>query len=128
MAEQTNTPPGIFERVEEFDALYANNVQIEQSVFDLKMVFGQLDQSQPGKMRVEQHTSITISWVQAKLLLFYLQLNIAGYESQNGKIKIPDDVMPVPIPPLTPEQENDPKFRELFEVFKAVRDQFIANL
>lgn len=128
MAEQTNVAPTLdFERTEDFIPLYANNVQFEQSAFDLKIIFGELNQSQ-SKVRVEQHSSVTISWAQAKLMAYYLQLNIAGYETQMGKIKIREDLVPVAIPPLSPEQEKDPKIREFFDIAKGLREQFIASL
>jgi len=128
MAEETSTTPGLqFKRIDDFISLYANNIQIEQTAFDLKLVLGELDQSQ-GKVRVEQHSSVTISWGQAKLLVYYLQLNIAGYELQMGKVKVREDLVPAPFPQLSPEQEKDPKIRELFNILKSIREQFVSNL
>jgi hypothetical protein len=125
--EQKPLTAEMFERVEDFQSRYANNVQMEQSAFDLKLVFGQLDQSR-GSLRVEQHTAITLSWTQAKLMLYYLQLNITGYEFDNGKISIRKDLIPPPVPSLTPEQENDPHFLQLVELFRILREQFVSNL
>ena len=128
MAEQTNAAPAIsFQRTEDFISLYANNFQFEQSAFDLKLIFGQLDQSK-GKAHVDQHSSVTIPWVQAKLLMYYLQVNLAGFEMQYGKIKIPNDLLPPPVPPVPSEQKNVPKIEELFELVKNIREQFVSNL
>lgn len=131
MAEEANTrepqqPPG-FTRTDDFVSEYANNFQFEQSVFDLKLIFGQLDQSK-GPAVVEQHTSVTIPWISAKLLLYYLQLNIAGYELQNGKIKIPPELLPPSVGPLPEEQQNDPKAQQLFQQIEKIREQFMSNL
>lgn len=128
MAEETGTAPTLqFKRVEDFVSLYANNVQIEQTAFDLKLVFGELVQSQRPAL-VEQHSSVTLSWPETKLLSYYLQLNIASYEIQMGKIKIREDLIPIALPQLSPEQEKDPKIQELFAVAKRLHEQFIASL
>ena len=128
MAEQTNVVPTLnFQRTDDFISLYANNIQFEQTAFDLKLIFGELNQA-GGKVLIDQHSSVTIPWGQAKLLLYYLQLNIAGYELENGKIKIRGDLVPLPIGPLPAGQEDNPKVRELFEVVKNLREQFVSNL
>ena len=96
MAEQEQKTPQQtveFKRQEDFETLYANNVQAEISVWDYKIIFGILDQSvQPN--RVMQHTSIILPWAQAKLCQYYLQIAIAPHEVQNGKIEIPPSVRP----------------------------------
>lgn len=70
MAEETETQETAkapdSTRHEEFTSLYANNVQFEWSQLDLKLIFGQLDQSR-GKAQIEQHTAMTIPWMIAKL-------------------------------------------------------------
>jgi len=55
-----------FARVEDFVNYYANNVQFEASSFDLKVIFGQLQQSHGTQ--VLQECAVTVPWVQAKLL------------------------------------------------------------
>ena len=50
-------------RDEEFASLYANNVQLESSVWDLKIMFGQLDQAK-GPNVINQHTAMTMSHTQ----------------------------------------------------------------
>src|SRR5580698_4093433 len=83
-----------FWRNENYEALYANNVQFESTEWDLKMIFGELDMGRKDGAGVEQHTAITVPWAQAKLLIYYLQLNVGIYEKIFGKIKIPDSVLP----------------------------------
>jgi len=83
-SEQTPASQSQFERDEDFLPVYANNVLFEPSVWDLKMIFGQLDQSE-GKAVVEQHTAVTIPWAQAKVLSYYLQVNLTAYASALAK-------------------------------------------
>ena len=112
MPEETTSQSPIasesfFERDEDFASLYANNVQFETSVWDLKIIFGQLDQSRPSG-RVDQHTAITLPWLQAKIMAFYLSANVALYEADNGKIQIPLSLQPQPLPPV-PDHLKDIK-------------------
>ena len=103
----SQSPTVLVERSEEFASLYANNVQIEISVWDLKMIFGQLDQSIPAPGRVEQHTAMAIPWIQAKLLAYYLQANIILHESDSGKISVPLNVQPPELLPLPDELKDN---------------------
>ena len=101
---------------EDFSTDYANNVQFEPSVWDLKLIFGQLDQ-RPGKAIVDYHTAITIPWIQAKILSYYLQLNIAAYEHTNGRISVPASVIPrIPEPPSHEVQESAPAAEAVYEL------------
>jgi hypothetical protein len=131
MAEETKTPEqkkvSEFIRHPEFSSLYANNIQFEWSQFDLKLLFGELDQS-VNPLRVEQHTAITIPWAQAKLTLYYLQLQVAFFELQNGKIKIPSQLVPPEAVEPTEEQKQHPQAEEIFKLIKAIHDQFVAGL
>jgi hypothetical protein len=127
MDEQTQTPVPETEltRVDDFVSLYANSVQFELSVWDLKMIFGQLEQG-GGKVRIEQHTAVTIPWMQAKLMSHLLNFNLAVYEAEYGKVAIPDRLLPVMLP--LPENTNDPKARAQLELATKLRDEFIASL
>jgi hypothetical protein len=78
---------------EDFLTLYANNVQVEASVWDLKVIFGNLDQSkQPNQ--IMQHTAIHLPWIQIKILSYFLPLVVALQEHQFGKIDVPMAVRP----------------------------------
>ena len=72
---------------EDFAELYANNVRFESSLWDLKLIFGQNDQSL-GPNVVVQHTAITIPWPQVKVLHLGLGLLLAEQESRIGRIKL----------------------------------------
>ena len=83
----------IFERTREFSEKYANNVRFESSVWDLRLLFGLLDQS-GTPTTVQQHTTINVPWQHAKLMTYFLYVNVLLYESVHGRIKIADSVMP----------------------------------
>jgi Protein of unknown function (DUF3467) len=104
------------DREEDFSSLYANNVSYEASVYDLKLLFGQSDLS---RNRVELHTAMTIPWLQAKLMAHYIQMNVAVYEAENGKIKIPARMHP-------PELSTD--FSEELQAYAArMRAELLAE-
>ncbi len=127
MVEQPQAaPPMEFSRADDFASVYANNVQFELSVWDFKLIFGEIDQ-RTGKVAVEQHTSVTLPWLQAKLFQFYLQVNLAVFEVQNGKIKVPKELLP-PLPPLPEELANNPQMKSAFDLIKKLHEEFIASL
>jgi hypothetical protein len=126
MSEEKTPAPAApvteFRRSQDFRSVYANNALFEASVWDLKVILGQLDQRE-GKIAVEQHTAVSIPWTQAKLLSYWLRLNIELYEIEHGKIHIPQRVWP-PVAPLT----DDPQLKASFELANKIRDEFIAGL
>ena len=105
---------------------YANNVYLEGSVWDMKLIFGQLDQS--GTLaKVEQRGSVTLPWTQAKILTYLLCLHLTGYEMANGKIHIPPAIMPPePTQPTEEAQKNDPSVKAFFERMMWLREQFFG--
>lgn len=124
---KSSPPTGVhFERTSDFTSTYANNVVLEASAWDLKMIFGQLDQSKEPNL-VKQHLAVTIPWTQAKLLLFFLHVHVKAEELQDGKIHIRPDIRPTEIPPPTEDQMKNPSFMEFYEFAKKLREEFIAN-
>jgi hypothetical protein len=126
-------PPAMdFRRDEDFVARYANNVQFEGTIWDMKLIFGLLDQRGilKGDLKpvVEQHTSISLSWPEIKLLIFLLQLHLAGYEMENGKVKLHPSVIPPEPPTALPPPFDTPKNRESMELIRKMRAEFIAHL
>ena len=91
MPESTEVP--LVRRSEEFASLYANNVQFENSVWDLKIILGELDQSRTPTT-VEQHTAVILPWQQAKLTAYYLVVNTMIYEATNGRMAFPAGIIP----------------------------------
>lgn len=90
--ESTTQKLPTFEFVEPEDGLvfvYANQVQLTGSLWDLRMVFGESLGFDGTKVTIEQRASITLAWPQVKVLCQLLAANIKQYESRNGEIKIP---------------------------------------
>src|SRR6266851_907863 len=97
---------------EEMTTDYANNVMFEPSIWDLKLIFGEFSQRTGS---VDWHTSITLPWAQVKLMIYYLQANVAAYEINEGKIRVPNPALPPEWPVITPEQAENPKALETSE-------------
>ncbi len=125
---QPQSPPVGFVRHENFESWYANNVQIYPSEWDVKLVFGELDWPTGGNLVVQQHTAMTLSWLQAKILQYFLSLNVEAHEMQYGKIKVPASVMPPEAQRPTGDLANDPASRRLYELIETKRKQFIESL
>ncbi len=127
---ETNLPqpvPAKFERIEEFIEAYANNVRFESTVVDLKLIFGQSD-LHTGSEVVEQHTAITVPWALAKMMIYYLAVNVIAQESQNGQITIPPIHLPPAIEPPTDEQSKQLIDAEkLHAQLKDLRDRFLSG-
>jgi|SoiMethySBSTD1v2_1073268.scaffolds.fasta_scaffold277225_3 hypothetical protein len=127
MAEQINVQTSIqFRRVEDFISRYANNVHFEISVWDLKLLFSELQQPPGEPAFVQQHTAITLPWVQVKLLALLLQVNIVAHETANGKIIVPANLLP-PVSPPGPEI-TDPQARAVLENMFNKFQELIAEL
>ncbi|MGD0672057.1 MAG: hypothetical protein ABSB13_08265 [Candidatus Binatus sp.] len=128
MPDEAKAQPATrFERTENFASSYANGVSFEPSAWDLKVIFGQLDQAS-GATIVKQHLAVTIPWAQAKLALFWLRIQVEAMEEQTGKIPLRKDVLPPEPPPLTAEQKSDPAAKRFYEAYVKAREQFIASL
>jgi hypothetical protein len=112
---------------EDFASVYANNVIVLPTVFDIQMIFGEMDQ-QVEPLVVRQHTSVTMSWIEAKLLQYFLSLQIAAHETVNGTIKIPAAI--VPEPPTAPTQEvlkEEPQAAAIYSKFLEFHKQLTEN-
>jgi hypothetical protein len=114
-----------FSKSDDFANGYANNVALESSLWDLRMIFGQNDQ-QLGMNAVVQHTSVTLPWPQVKVLKYFLDSNLLTYEVQHGRIHIPPNIVPA-LPHELPKElvEADPKAREVWAAIRANYDAFI---
>ena len=114
----------VIERAEDFVAYYANNASVETSVWDLRILFGQLDQA-VGK--VFQELSVNMPWNLAKLLLFHLQVQVAAFEIQHGKMKIAAEIIPPPFPPPPDELKDNPVFQKVFEAINKIHADFVKE-
>jgi len=115
------------ERADNFISAYANYITYEPTAWDLKIVFGQVEQVS-GADVVKQKVAITIPWSVAKLALFYLRAHVESAEIQIGKIALRKDVIPAELPPLTPAQEADPDAKRLHKLIQKLRKEFVTSL
>ena len=123
-AAQLTTPFKIT-RHENFESWYANNIQMYPTDFDLRMVFGELD---VPTMTVQQHTAMTVSWLQVKLMHYYLSVQLGAHELMYGKIAVPQSSIPAPTQPPTGELADDPGNFKLYEYIKSMQEQFVTSL
>jgi hypothetical protein len=75
-------------RSEKFFKVYANSAQIETSVWDFQLIFGELTKT-AGKLVIEQSVAIVMSPQHAKAFVGVLANNIREYEKKVGEIKLP---------------------------------------
>ena len=131
MADEPIAPPPTqakFERTADFVSSYANSVIFEATAWDLKITVVQVDQIS-GQTVIKQHLAVSIPWAQAKLGAYWLQAQIAAHEIEIGKaIGIRPDVLPPPIPPVPPDQENNSVLQKYHEALRKLREEFIASL
>jgi len=99
----TSKPVIQFKQRDHFVSGYANNVFFATTVFDLKMIFGELIQLPNSQMFVEQHTAMTLSWREAKIAALFLVMNVAIHEKKFGTLDIPDGMLPTDFQ-RTPEE------------------------
>jgi hypothetical protein len=81
-----------------FVSLYTNNIGLSMSTFDLSLIFGELTEATAEIATVERKARVTMSHLQAKILLAVLAQQLQVYETQNGPIPIPpglEELIPV---------------------------------
>jgi hypothetical protein len=86
---------------ERFFASYANNVLFQPTGWDLTLVFGRTEPSK-GPNVVLQDMQVTIPWSQAKVLVYFLQVQLIYQEMLNGRVLSPKGVIN---PPSRPTEE-----------------------
>ena len=77
------------------EGTYSNLAVISHSTSEFVVDFSRI---MPGTPKANVKSRIILTPEHAKRLLFALQENIAKYESQNGKIKIPENSFVPPVP------------------------------
>ena len=83
-----------FERAEDFEDVYANNVRFESSVWDLKAKFGQLDLSNTPPEIIRLHTGVAMPWPTAKIMAYFMAVNVYIHQVEFGEIRVPAQVLP----------------------------------
>jgi hypothetical protein len=131
MADQSPAPPApqiVFMRTDTFSEIYANNVRFESNVWDLRLVFGTLDQG-TGTTAFDQavkfHTAISVPWQQIKIMSYMLQLNLLFHEHANGKVRVHANVVPPPIETALPNLAEQPGGKELLEQIEKLRAELL---
>lgn len=83
-----------FVRSEKFTSVYANFARINFTAFEVSMLFGHggVNPEQHDKVVVEMSARVTLSIIEAKLLLQMLTTTISNFEDKYGTVAIPDDV------------------------------------
>jgi hypothetical protein len=120
-AKQTE-PDLALTRSEEFENLFANNVRFESTLWDLRLMFGQVDLA---AKQIVQHTAINIPWPQVKIASYLMLVNLVVQQALNGNVFLPPFVMP-PRP-----NASDPAFAEfdkrLVEYLAWIHDQMFGS-
>ena len=91
--EYIPAPEGVFQT-------YTNNVAFASSQFDVRLIFGEMLDMTPEKIRVLTRAQIIMSWLQAKALTRFLQAHIEAFEKVNGKLVPPN--LPAPVAATNP--------------------------
>lgn len=83
-------------------SVYANNVQIAQTVFDLRFVFGEVGFTDKESVEILQRVSVTMSWLEAKVFSEFLASYVRSFEERNGPIQtsFAGGVVNPPPPPI----------------------------
>ena len=105
---------------------YASNVQFDQNIWGMRILFGEFRKEQTGPI-IEQHTGITMPWAAIKLLTAYLEVNLVAHENSFGIVNLPDYLLP-PLPPeISPEVRENPeqlaKAERLQKTILAIRER-----
>jgi uncharacterized protein DUF3467 len=88
-----NQPEIIRKNADTFVSVYSNNLQMEVSPWDFKLIFGEIEKGEADptgqrlvKLHVEDKVRVSMSPQHAKAVLKVLQENVALYEKQIGPI------------------------------------------
>jgi hypothetical protein len=95
------------EKTEDFIERYANYTYLQSTMWDIKCQFGQAETD--GGSTVPIDTAVTLPWAQAKVLAYFLRIHIQGFETSNGRIKIPRGIIP--------KVDEASPFRYIFDEF-----------
>ena len=78
----------VLEKTPDYRESYANSVQIRVKLWDFLLLFGQINQTSPENVQIQNFQGIYVSPQQAKALLGVLQQNVSQYESAFGEIRL----------------------------------------
>lgn len=75
---------------DDFISMYANNVSVSISIWDLSLTFGVIIGEEDGKPVIEETIKIFMTREMAKVMNRLLTHHIAEYEKKYGTINIPE--------------------------------------
>jgi hypothetical protein len=78
--------------------VYANNLQMATTGFDVRLIFGEVVDLLTDKAIVEQNVQVTMAWAEAKILADFLLANVTAYEALNGPIQLLKNVEEIIVP------------------------------
>jgi hypothetical protein len=129
MPDETSEVDVQVRRTEDFLSFYANNVVADSTAWDLRLTFGQFDKISDGSGFNNQRLSVTLPFSLAKLMLYWVELQILAHEAETGKrIGIRANLLPEAPIPVPKELENDPNALRLHDAIAQLRARFIASL
>lgn len=116
--------PADVHRAPEFINRYANHVVLQASIWDVKILFGQLDQN-VGKNSVVQDTAVTLPWTQVKIFSYLLQQQLIAHEMQFGRIVVPQGIVPPPGDMPEGAKEKIPVLAKIEDAMKSLYGEFL---
>jgi hypothetical protein len=88
MAMTPSQPRITLEKAPDYRETYANSVQIRVNLWDFFLMFGNINQTAPENVVIQNFQGIYVSPQQAKALLGVLQQNVGQYEAAFGEIRL----------------------------------------
>lgn len=84
-----NAEEQLRERTDRFRQVYANNMRVNMSTWDLGITFGEIIGDRDGQPIIEETVRVLMTKEIAKVLQMILKGHIEAFEAQYGEIKIP---------------------------------------
>jgi hypothetical protein len=112
MAQESSSAPEPLRKLEFVKApegiryTYANNFAIGHTVFDLRLIFGEVTDVDDKKIEITQRVQVTMSWLEAKALAESIAVYIKNYEDSYGPIKAEFTALQNPKMPEVPKIIN----------------------
>ncbi len=84
-------------------SIYCNNFHIGNTVFDLRLIFGELTDINEQRVEITQRVQVTMSWLEAKALAECLAVYVKSYEDSYGPIRTEFTPIQTPTLPQIPK-------------------------
>src|ERR1700674_2109234 len=82
---------------------YANHLFLGQTVFDARILFGEVTDVNDERVEISHRVQVTMSWLETKVLGEWLVALVKDFEQKNGPIKIEFDTVTNPSLPGIPK-------------------------